>query len=82
LILLDINLPKRNGYEVIASIKNNPLLGKIPVIILTTSSSEMDIIKAKNLEDCCYIIKPMEIDEYMKVVDKIGDFWLSTLNLS
>lgn len=82
LILLDINLPKRNGYEVIASLKKNPLLEKIPVIILTTSSSEMDIIKAKNLEACCYIIKPMEIDEYMTVVSTIGEFWLSTLKLS
>ncbi|TXE14878.1 response regulator [Algoriphagus aquimarinus] len=81
LILLDINLPKKNGYEVISSIRNNPLLGEIPVIILTTSSSEMEIIKAKNLEAYCYIIKPSEIAEYVKVVRKIEEFWLLTLEL-
>lgn len=82
LILLDINLPKKNGYEVITAMKNNSLLRGIPVIILTTSSSEMDIIKAKNLEDYCYIIKPIEIDEYVEVISKIEEFWLSTLKSS
>ncbi len=81
LILLDINLPKKNGYEVIASLKENSALGKIPLIIFTTSSSELDIIKAKNLEAYCYIIKPIEIEEYVKVVSKIVEFWLSTLKL-
>ena len=81
LILLDINLPKKNGYEVIAFMKSNALLGKIPVIILTTSSSELENIKAKNLEACCYIIKPTEIDEYVNVISKIEEFWLSTLKL-
>ncbi|PZX58233.1 response regulator receiver domain-containing protein [Algoriphagus ratkowskyi] len=79
LILLDINLPKKNGYEVISSMADNALLRDIPVIILTTSSSEMDIIKAKKLEDYCYIIKPIEIDEYLQVVSKIEEFWISTL---
>ncbi|RAI94763.1 response regulator [Algoriphagus yeomjeoni] len=80
LILLDINLPKINGYEVIDFMKTNALLENIPVIILTTSSSELENIKAKNLEAYCYIIKPVEIDEYVNVVSKIEEFWLSTLN--
>lgn len=82
LILLDINLPKKNGYEVISSMKKNSLLVDIPVIILTTSSSEMDVIKAKKLEAYGYIIKPIEIDEYENVVNKIEAFWVSTFKSS
>ena len=82
LILLDINLPKKNGYEVISSMKKNSLLVNIPVIILTTSSSETAVIKNKKLEAFGYIIKPIEIDEYEFVVKKIEDFWLSKIKSS
>ena len=81
LILLDINLPKKNGHEVLGILKSNLQLKQIPIIVLTTSSSELDIFKAYDLHANCYIIKPVEISEFLRVVSKIEDFWLSVVKL-
>jgi CheY-like chemotaxis protein len=81
LIFLDINLPKRNGHEVLGILKSNRQLKQIPIIVLTTSSSELDIAKAYDSHANCYIIKPVEINEFLKIVSKIEDFWLSVVKL-
>lgn len=81
LILLDINLPKKNGHEVLESVKNHPDLKHIPIIILTTSSSELDILRAYQEHANCYIIKPLEVTEFLNVTSKIEEFWLSIARL-
>jgi two-component system, chemotaxis family, response regulator Rcp1 len=81
IILLDINLPKKNGHEVLDSLKNNPDLKHIPIIVLTTSSSEMDIFKAYDMHANCYIIKPVEVENFLQVINKIEDFWLTVVKL-
>jgi CheY-like chemotaxis protein len=81
IILLDINLPKRNGHEVLDSIKNNPELKRIPVIVLTTSSSETDIAKAYDLQANCYIIKPVEVGNFLQLISNIEKFWLTEVKL-
>lgn len=81
LILLDINLPKKNGHEVLKEVKSNKLLKHIPVIMLTTSSSEVDILKSYQEHANCYLIKPMEVSDFLKVIEKIEDFWLSIVRL-
>jgi CheY-like chemotaxis protein len=81
LILLDINLPKKNGHEVLKEVKSNKSLKHIPVIMLTTSSSEVDILKSYQEHANCYLIKPMEVSDFLKVIEKIEDFWLSIVRL-
>ncbi len=81
IILLDINLPKKNGHEVLESVKNHPELKHIPVIMLTTSSSESDIRRAYQEHANCYIIKPLEISEFIMVTSKIEEFWLTIARL-
>ncbi|MDO8965606.1 MAG: response regulator [Algoriphagus sp.] len=81
LILLDINLPKKNGHEVLQSAKNHPDLKHIPIIILTTSSSELDILKAYQEHCNCYIIKPLEVSEFLNVTSKIEEFWFNVIRL-
>jgi two-component system, chemotaxis family, response regulator Rcp1 len=81
LILLDINLPKMNGAEVLAFIKNDPDLKRIPVIMLTTSSAEKDILFAYENHANCYITKPVDLDRFMNVVRTIEDFWISIVKL-
>lgn len=81
LILLDINLPKKNGHEVLQSVKNHPELKHIPIIILSTSSTEMDILKAYQEHASCYIIKPAEVDEFLDVISKIVEFWFKIARL-
>jgi chemotaxis family two-component system response regulator Rcp1 len=81
LILLDINLPKKNGHEVLQSAKNHPDLKHIPIIILTTSSSELDILKAYQEHCNCYIIKPLEVSEFLNVTSKIEEFWFNITRL-
>lgn len=82
LILLDINLPKKNGHEVLKYIKENESLKHIPVIMLTTSSSEKDINMAYNHYANCYIIKPVNVMDFVSVVATIENFWLSIVKLS
>jgi chemotaxis family two-component system response regulator Rcp1 len=81
LILLDLNLPKKDGREVLKEIKESPTLRSIPVVILTTSSSEEDILQSYHLHANCYISKPVDLDGFLKVVQSIDNFWLSVVKL-
>jgi len=81
LILLDLNLPKKNGREVLLEIKADDDLKRIPVIVMTTSKAEQDIHRAYNLNANCYITKPVELDEFLNVVRSIEDFWLTIVTL-
>lgn len=82
LILLDLNLPKKDGREVLQDIKTDPNLKRIPVVILTTSNAEQDIMHSYNLHANCYINKPVDFDKFFDVIEKIEEFWLSTAILS
>ena len=81
LILLDLNLPKRNGLEVLADIKADEDLRRTPVVILTTSQAEQDIVKSYNLYANCYVSKPVDLEQFMTVVKSIEDFWLTIVKL-
>jgi chemotaxis family two-component system response regulator Rcp1 len=81
LILLDINLPKLDGIEVLNQIKTHPSLKRIPVIMLTTSSAEADILKSYNNYANCYISKPVSLANFMEVIASIEDFWVSLVQL-
>jgi two-component system, chemotaxis family, response regulator Rcp1 len=81
LILLDLNLPKKDGREVLEEIKQNPALKSIPIVILTTSKSEEDILRSYSLHANCYIPKPVTLDGFLGVVKSIEDFWLSVVEL-
>lgn len=81
LILLDLNLPKMDGREVLAVIKADPALSRIPVIVLTTSAAEADILAAYHLHANCYITKPVSLDRFVDVVRSIEDFWLELVRL-
>lgn len=81
LILLDLNLPKKDGREVLSEIKADSELKRIPVVILTTSRAEEDILRTYNLHANCYITKPVNLDQFIKVVRAIEDFWLTIVKL-
>lgn len=81
LILLDLNLPRKDGREVLAEIKADEKLKRIPVVVLTTSEAEEDILKVYNLNANCYITKPVDLDQFIKVVKTIEDFWLTIVKL-
>jgi CheY-like chemotaxis protein len=81
LILLDLNLPKMDGREVLALIKDDDQLKTIPTIILTTSSAEADIMKSYELQANCYLTKPVQLDAFELVVKSINDFWLTRVAL-
>jgi chemotaxis family two-component system response regulator Rcp1 len=81
LVLLDLNLPKKGGREVLEEIKVNPTLKSIPVVVLTTSSSEADILKSYQLHANCYITKPVGLEGFLTVVKSIDNFWLSVVKL-
>jgi CheY-like chemotaxis protein len=81
LILLDLNLPRKDGREVLKEIKESPALRSIPVVILTTSSSEADVLQSYELHANCYISKPVDLDGFLKVVQSIDNFWLSVVKL-
>lgn len=81
LILLDVNLPRKNGHEVLAHIKNSEKLKQIPVVMLTTSSSEQDIIESYKNHANCYITKPVEVDEFLNAITKIEKFWIQLVKL-
>jgi len=81
LILLDLQLPRKNGREVLTEVKEDRDLKRIPVVIMTTSSAEQDIFESYNLHANCYLTKPVELDDFIGVVRKIEDFWLSVVKL-
>ncbi|MGI0484192.1 response regulator [Pantanalinema rosaneae CENA516] len=81
LVLLDLNLPRRNGLEVLQIIKSNPLLKHIPVIVFTTSQAEEDIISAYSLYANCYITKPIDLGQFINSVKSIENFWLTIVKL-
>jgi two-component system, chemotaxis family, response regulator Rcp1 len=81
LILLDLNLPRMDGREVLALIKANDRLRSIPTVILTTSESEVDIVKSYQLQANCYLSKPVQLDAFESLVTSISDFWLTKVKL-
>ena len=80
-ILLDLNLPRKDGREVLAEIKSDESLKRIPVVVLTTSKAEEDILKTYNLHANCYITKPVDLEQFVTVVRYIEDFWLAIVRL-
>ena len=81
LILLDLNLPRKDGREVLAAIKADPIFRRIPVVVLTSSDAEQDILKSYDLHANCYVTKPVDLDKFIHVVESIQDFWLSVVRL-
>lgn len=81
LILLDLNLPKMDGREVLAHIKADGALRTIPIVILTTSDAEVDILKSYQLQANCYLSKPVQLDEFENLVKSINDFWMTKVKL-
>jgi two-component system response regulator len=81
LILLDLNLPRKNGHEVLAEIKADPELKAIPVVILTTSQAEQDILEAYDLHANCYIVKPVKFENFVTAIRSIESFWFSVVTL-
>lgn len=80
-VLLDLNLPKKDGREVLSEIRNDPKLKQIPVVILTGSQAEEDILKAYNLNVNCYVTKPVDLDKFIRVLRSIDDFWLTIVKV-
>ena len=81
LILLDLNLPRKDGREVLAEIKADADLRRLPVVVLTTSSAEKDVLESYNLYANCYITKPVDLDQFVRIVSSIEDFWLTIVKL-
>jgi CheY-like chemotaxis protein len=81
IILLDLNLPRKNGYDVLAEVKNNEITKHIPIIVLTTSETEDDIIKSYKLNANCYITKPIDLHKFIEVVKAIEKFWFDVVKL-
>jgi CheY-like chemotaxis protein len=82
LILLDLNLPKKNGREVLEEIKQDDALSHIPIVILTTSQAELDIVESYRLHANAYVTKPVDLEQFLKVVGSIEEFWLEIVKLS
>lgn len=80
-ILLDLNLPKKNGLEVLEEIKADPSLKRIPVVIVTSSEAEQDVLKTYDLHVNCYVNKPVDLEQFIKVVQSIETFWLTIVKL-
>ena len=81
LILLDLNLPRKDGRQVLAEIKQNACLNSIPIVVLTTSSADEDVLQSYNLRANCYVTKPVDLEQFMTVVKATQDFWLSIVKL-
>ena len=81
IVLLDLNLPRKDGREVLADIKNDPELQTIPVVVLTTSEAEQDIVQSYKLHANCYITTPVDLDKFLQIIDSMQDFWLSIVRL-
>ena len=81
LVLLDLNMPRKDGREVLRDMKDDPILTHIPVVVLTTSDADEDIMKSYDLGANCYVTKPVGLEQFMKVVQSIGDFWFMFVKL-
>ena len=81
LILLDLNLPRKDGREVLAEVKADPALKRIPVVVLTTSRAEEDVLRAYDLHANCYVTKPVDLAQFMKIVALIDEFWVNVVTL-
>ncbi len=81
IILLDLNMPRKDGREVLAELKSDPTLKNIPVVVLTTSAEEEDVLKSYELHANCYITKPVDLKQFMTVVTAIDDFWFTVVKL-
>jgi len=81
IILLDLNLPRMDGREVLGELKQDPKLHLIPVVVLTTSEAEQDILRSYELHANCYITKPVDLDKFFKIVRTIEEFWLAIIKL-
>jgi len=81
MILLDLNLPKKDGREVLAEIKQDPVLKRIPVVVLTTSKADEDIIKTYNLHANAYITKPVDLNRFIEIIHTLEEFWFSIVKL-
>ncbi len=81
LILLDLNLPRKDGREVLGEIKSDQALRRIPVVILTTSGNEEDVLRSYDLHANCYVTKPVDFNRFMEVINSIEDFWLTVVTL-
>ena len=81
IILLDLNLPKKDGREVLSEIKNDDDLKRIPVVILTTSKAEEDVLRSYQLHANCYVTKPVDLEKFIGVVESIDKFWLTVVTL-
>ena len=81
LILLDLNLPKKDGREVLKVVKSDDRLRSIPVVVLTTSTAEEDVFRSYNLQANCYVTKPVDMDQFIKLVQSIEDFWFTIVKL-
>lgn len=81
LILLDLNLPGKNGKEILTDLKNDPNLRRIPVVVLTTSDRETDILNSYSLQGNCYVIKSNDMDQLFQIVKRIEEFWLGIVTL-
>jgi CheY-like chemotaxis protein len=81
IILLDLNLPRMDGREVLSVIKSDPRLRVIPVVVLTTSQAEEDVLRAYNLNANCYVTKPVDLEQFIRIVQAIENFWLTVVRL-
>ncbi|MDI1308427.1 MAG: response regulator [Methylotenera sp.] len=80
-VLLDLNLPKKDGRQVLEAIKSDPALKRIPVVIITSSEAEQDIMRTYDLHANCYVAKPVDLDQFIKVIQSIENFWLTIVKL-
>jgi len=80
-VLLDLNLPKKDGREVLAEIKSDPVLKRIPVVIITSSEAEKDILRTYDLHANCYVSKPVDLDQFIRVIQAVENFWLTIVKL-
>ena len=81
IILLDLNLPKKDGREVLEDVKNDPELKRIPVVVLTTSKADEDVLRSYDLHANCYVTKPVDLEKFIQVVKSIDRFWLTVVTL-
>ncbi len=79
LVILDLNLPRMNGHEVLAAMQTDPSLRRIPVAVLTTSTAEADVVRTYDLAANCYLTKPVDLEQFMTVVQTVDDFWLGVV---